>query len=112
MPYPRTTDGYPSEFQELFRRALENGSVQLTLPTPELAINLRHQLHAYRRAVENDKIPGWHELRELVVQISNSTLTIAKAETISAIRSALGARPEPSEQELTEYLKKLEDSNE
>jgi len=110
MGYSSDPTLYPPEFQELFRRAIEGESVKIDLPYPQQAIQLRHQLHAYRRAVEASKIPGWSDLRQVIISINQAQLKMANnSELRLALQKAIGTTSdEPSSTELDEYIKQME----
>lgn len=109
MGYSTDPSLYPPEFQELYNRAL-TGTVEIELPYPQQAIQLRHQLHAYRRAIEASKIPGWTELRSVRIQINKAKLIMSNdSELRLAMQKAIGTIAiEPSSSELDEYLKRME----
>jgi hypothetical protein len=110
MGYSSDPSLYPPEFQELFSRAIDS-PVEINLPYPQQAIQLRHQLHAYRRAVESAKIPGWTDLRQITIQINKSKLTMANnSELRLAMQKAINdtTSTEPTDTELDQYIKEME----
>lgn len=110
MGYSTDPTLYPPEFAGLFSKAQET-SVEIDLEYPQQAIQLRHQLHAYRRAIESSKIPGWSDLRQIQIQINQSKLTMSNNSMLrSAMQKAIGTTTtQPSTSELDEYLKRMED---
>ncbi len=110
MGYSSDPTLYPPEFQELYRKALSE-TVEITLDYPQQAIQLRHQLHAYRRAIESSKIPGWSDLRQVKIQINKSQLTMSNDSQLRlAMQQAIGTTiaVEPSSKALDDYLKQME----
>lgn len=108
MGYSTDPSLYPPEFQELFRRALDQ-TVEIELPYPQQAIQLRHQLHAYRRAIEASKTPGWTDLRPVKIQINKSKLTMSNnSELRLAMQKAIGNTTAPTDTELDKYIDEME----
>ena len=103
MPYPSNPELYPSEFADVFERA-EKSPVRITLESPGEAANLRHRLHAYRRAVEKARMPGWSRLRNVTIGISENVLTLRASPLASAL---VEEKSEPSEEELEQFLKAM-----
>lgn len=109
MGYSKDPNLYPPEFQELYRRAFTQ-SVELPCGNPQQATSLRHQLHAYRRAVELTKTPGWTELRQVQVAIQGSNVLLFKNPTLEMLRDVAGTElQQPSDSDLDDYLRKMEE---
>jgi len=108
MPYSKDPELYPKEFQEIFRRALaEEFSVDCGLP--HQAINLRHQFHAYRRAVESARIDGWSDLRKVSIKLDGHMLHFSNNNDLMLRLREAAKLSEPTEDDLDAYLKRLEE---
>ena len=107
MGYSKDPDKYPVEFQEVFRRALED-TIEITCDTPQQAISFRHQLHGYRRAVETAQIPGWSKLRRITIQVDKCKLILANnTRLLASMREAI-ANTQPSDSDLDKYLEDMD----
>lgn len=107
MGYSKDPALYPEEFQELYRRALSE-DVRIELGYAQQAHTLRHQLHAYRRAVEGAKKPGWSDLRQVQIQIQGSKLIMRKNPALDILQEMVGKPKGPTEDELDAYLRQME----
>jgi len=111
MGYSKDPTAYPSEFAEVFRRALIE-SVEIECDTLQQATAFRHQLHGYRRAIEFVRTPGWSELRNISIQVRNSTLILANnTKLLAKMREAI-ERSEPSDKDLDKYLDNMDTGKE
>lgn len=107
MPYPKDPTVYPQEFAALFRRALRE-SFEVDFGDRGTAVNYCHRLHAYRRAVECTKQPGWASLRNIILSARGNRVVFQNnSSAMDAIRSAAGVEA-PSEAQLDAYLAQLE----
>jgi len=107
MPYSKNPQDYPSEFAQLYLQAL---SREFAVDFGDFgeATNYCHRLHAYRRAMELHKIPGWTDLRAITLRVKGTKIHFTNNKAImSNIRKALGT-PEPSDAELEDYLRQME----
>lgn len=109
MPYSRDPKTYPDEFQELFRRATEE-PVEVVCDSANIATNLHHRLHAYRRAAEEARIAGWTELRNVIIQRSKGSVILKPSRLMTSIHQAL-QRAEPTQEELDKYWDEAEKSD-
>jgi hypothetical protein len=108
MGYSKDPELYPPEFQELYRRAFGE-RVELPCDYPQQATALRHQLHAFRRACEATKIPGWTELRQIQIAIEGSVVILHKNPILDMLRDVAGVESQhPSDDQLDQYIKQME----
>lgn len=109
MSYSLDPSRYPPEFAELFEKA-QSESFEIETESYQQAMSLRHQLHAFRRAQEHVKSPGFSKLRWIEISVDKTTVRFSsKNKMLSSIKSVLGkSSAPPSDQEIEEYLKKME----
>lgn len=111
MPYPNDPEKYPAEFSMIFRKALGDEEFALDCSSRSEAINLRHRLHAFRRAMEDAKVPGWSELRKVEIHLVGTRLIAKKEDLSGRIRASLGKSPTAlSEEEINKYLRATEEA--
>ncbi len=108
MPYSKDPELYPSEFQEIFKRALDE-EFSIDCGLDHQAINLRHQFHAYRRAVESARIDGWSELRKVSIKLDGATLHFSNNNELMLRLREAAKISAPTEDDLDAYLKRLEE---
>ena len=107
MPYSKDPSLYPTEFQEIFRRATAE-EFSIDCGTPHQATNMRHQFHAYRRAMEYARTEGWTELRRVSIKLDGTMLHFSNNnEMILRLREAAQLST-PSEEDLDKYLEQLD----
>lgn len=111
MGYSKDPSLYPEEFAEIFRRALTE-RFEIDFTTRREAINMRHQFHAYRRAVELAKLQGWSTLRKIKLELVGSRIIFdSNLETLTKLQEAARVT-QPTEAELNQYLNQMENPNE
>ena len=107
MPYSTNPNDYPIEFAQLFVKA-KHEAFDLDCGTFGDATNYCHRLHAFRRAMELHKVPGWTDLRAVTLRVRGAKISFSNNnEIMENIRQALGA-PTPTDTELEQYLHKME----
>lgn len=107
MPFSTDPRNYPPEFAAIFKRAMKE-DFEIDLEAKNLAVNLCHRLHAYRRAVEIQKVHGWSNLRRTTISVQGTKLLFTcQMDVMAKLRTAAGIS-EPSEEELDKYLDQLE----
>ena len=115
MPYPNDPAVYPDYFLPLFQRA-QLEEVRVDMKERGLASNIRHQLHAFRRAAEAHRWPQSPALRNVVVTVEGTELILRPNAGLANLRAAVGASATPSDMtkdELEEYIRQAfgENSN-
>ena len=111
MGYSKDPTAYPSEFQEVFRRALLE-SVEIECDTLQQATAFRHQLHGYRRAIEHVQTPGWSELRNVTIQVRNNKLILNNNVKLLARMRGITDMTDPTVEQLDEYLDNMDKGEE
>lgn len=107
MPYPKDPTVYPPEFASLFRRALSE-SFEIDFEDHGVATNYCHRLHAYRRACENVKLPGWASLRNTQLLVRGTRLIFKNSKQAQDLIRAAAGIEAPSEEQIDKYLAQLE----
>ncbi|MCK5644187.1 MAG: hypothetical protein KAJ19_25535 [Gammaproteobacteria bacterium] len=108
MGYSHDPSFYPPEFQEIFRRALDKDKIEIPCENHQQATNLRHQFHAYRRAVEEHKLEGWSDLRKITISLEGNNLIFSSNEELMNRLRAAAGMTEPSEADIDKYLDELD----
>lgn len=103
MPYSKDPSTYPPEFARLFDRA-QREAFELDVGDHGEAQALRHKLHAFRRAVESARLPGFGLLRNIVLKVRGTRVVFTNQNDImAAVRSAAGVES-PTEEALAAYV--------
>ncbi len=110
MAYPKDPDKYPEIFLRLFNKTLETGHTHISMKLNE-ARNLRHQLHAWRRAMEDTRSPGFSNLRRIQITVADDGLYLSsKDDVLNKLEEALGEEIEINDDEMDRYLADLDKS--
>lgn len=118
MPFSKDPSTYPEEIKQIFLTAIQaEDSIEIPMPDKQTATNMRHKMHAYRRAVINSRSIGYEDYHKLQIKIigeatNDIKIKIQKDEGIEALSSVLSSIAlsgiEVSESSIEEYLKQLD----
>lgn len=94
MATPKRLEAYPFDFFELFRKALDTGSVEVKLPSKRDAESLRLKLYGFRKALV-EQTEQEEELAlladSLLFKIKDNILLIETHDTDPTVRAVRDA---------------------
>lgn len=104
MPYPSDPKRYPDYFLQLFKRAMKQ-ELRVNMGAEGQASNIRHQLHAYRRALETAHWPNATELRNVTVSVEGTDLVMKPNQALEMLKNAAGPlAPTPEDTRVDDQL--------
>ncbi len=105
----RVSSDFPPEYGQLYNTALSQ-KVELDLTSEGIAINLRHQLHTYRRLLVSEGHPLGAKFQAIAVRKEGTKLILENK--LNQLKAALGeiqlTAPEADESELDKYIEHWE----